>query len=61
MYSINGKQIHKSMNKRRQPVLEQLICISECDLLDQVCRTRCVLTSSAWGVIKKRLNKDDAI
>ena len=61
MYSINGKQIHKSMNKRRQPVGEQLICISECDLIDQVCRTRCVLTSSAWGVIKKRLNKEDAI
>ena len=61
MYSINGKQIHKSMNKWRQPFGEQLICISECDLIDQVCRTRCVLTSSAWGVIKKRLNKDDVI
>lgn len=61
MYSINGKQSHESMNKRRQSVGDQLICISECDLIDKVCRTRCVLTSSAWGVIKKRLTKDDVI
>ena len=61
MHSINRKQSHESMNKRRHSVGDQLICISECDLIDQVCRTRCVLTSSAWGVIKKRLTKDDVI
>ena len=59
MSSINGKQSHESMNERRRLVDEQLVCISECDLIDQVCRTRCVLTSSAWGVIKNRLAKDD--
>ena len=59
MYSIKAKQSHEGMNKRRQPTAEQFICISECDLIDQMCRTRCVLTSSAWGVIKQRLTKDD--
>ena len=61
MSSIYGKQSHESMNERRQLVGEQLVCISECDLIDQVCRTRCVWTSSSWGVIKKRFTKDDVI
>ena len=61
MSSIDGKQSHESMNERRQSVGEQLVCISECDLVDQVCRTRCVWTSSAWGVIKRRLTNDDAM
>ena len=61
MSSINGKQSHESMNERRQLVGEQLVCISECDLIDQVCRTRCVWTSSAWGVIKRRLTNVDVM
>ena len=61
MSSINGKQSHESINERGRLVDEQLVCISECDLIDQVCRTRCVWNSSSWGVIKKRLTKDDMI
>ena len=61
MSSINGKQSHDSTNERRQLVGEQLVCISKCDLIDQVCRTQCMWTSSSWEVIKKRLTKDDVI
>ena len=61
MYPIDVKQSHESMNKRWPSIGEELVCVSECDIIDQVCRTRCVLTSSFWGVIKKRLTKDDVI
>ena len=61
MHSIKDKWNHESVNERRPLVDEHLVCISACNLDDQVCTTRCVLTSSAWGVIKKRLTKEDVI
>jgi hypothetical protein len=44
MHSIKGEHSHSSIFERWQAVDEYFICISECDLSDQVCTTRCVLT-----------------
>ena len=61
MHSIKSEHGHESINERRQSAEESFVCISECDLYDQVCTTRCVLTSGAWAVIKKRLTRDVVI
>ena len=44
MHSIKGEHSHASIFERWQAVDEYFVCISECDLSDQVCTTRCVLT-----------------
>ena len=44
MHSIKGEHSHASILERWQAIDEYFVCISECDLYDQVCTTRCVLT-----------------
>jgi hypothetical protein len=44
MHSIKGEHSHSTIFERWQAVDEYFVCISECDLSDQVCTTRCVLT-----------------
>ena len=44
MHSIKGEHSHATIIERWQAVDEYFVCISECDLNDQVCTTRCVLT-----------------
>ena len=44
MHSIKGEHSHVSILERWQAIDEYFVCISECDLYDQVCTTRCVLT-----------------
>ena len=44
MHSIKGEHSHSSIIERWQAIEEYFVCISECDLYDQVCTTRCVLT-----------------
>ena len=44
MHSIKGEHSHGSIIERWQAIDEYFVCISECDLYDQVCTTRCVLT-----------------
>ena len=44
MHSIKGVHSHVSILERWQAIDEYFVCISECDLYDQVCTTRCVLT-----------------
>ena len=44
MHSINGEHSHSSIFERWQAVDEYFVCIGKCDLSDQVCTTRCMLT-----------------
>ena len=44
MHSIKGEHRHASILERWQAIDAYFVCISECDLYDQVCTTRCVLT-----------------
>ena len=49
MHSIKGEHSHATIIERWQAVDEYFVCISECDLNDQVCTTRCVLTHLKAG------------
>lgn len=44
MHSIKDEHKHSTIAERWQAVDEYFVCVSECDLSDMICTTRCVLT-----------------
>ena len=44
MYAVNNEHSHASISERWDALEEYFICISECDLGDHSCTTRCMVT-----------------
>ena len=44
MYALNKEHEHTSITERWEAIDDYFVCITECDLNDQVCITRCLST-----------------
>ena len=44
MYAVNNEHSHASISERWDALEEYFVCISECDLGDHSCTTRCMVT-----------------
>ena len=42
MYALKGEHEHKSIEERWQAIDNYMICITECDINDQLCVSRCL-------------------
>lgn len=44
MYAVNNEHSHALISERWDALEEYFVCISECDLGDHSCTTRCMVT-----------------
>ena len=44
MYALKNEHQHESIDERWAALDEYFMCITECDLNDQTCATRCLVT-----------------
>ena len=44
MYALKNEHQHESIDERWAALDEYFVCITECDLNDQTCVTRCLVT-----------------
>ena len=44
MYALKNEHQHESIGERWAALDEYFVCITECDLNDQTCVTRCLVT-----------------
>lgn len=42
MYAIKNEHSHSSITERWDALEDYFVCISECDINDQTCTTRCL-------------------